>query len=144
MESEHEKRKTGQETFNWTHFGLGCISGAVLIVACLLVLAIPLIGSFFLMPAKSVSSPQELDASAEIRVESDGCTVTRTDVQGATPIRNLQWVVIDASGEQVLGRAAEGEYKYTYYRSGEYSVYLEAWYDGTYVQISNEVIINCP
>ena len=144
MESDHDAQKTSQPTFRWAHFGLGCISGVILSIMCFLAIAIPLIGWSLFFPAKSYHSPDELDASAEITVQSNGCTVARTDVQGVTPISNLQWVVMDASGEQVLGRAAEGEYQYTYYRSGEYSVYLEVWYDGAYIQISNEVVIKCP
>jgi hypothetical protein len=144
MESDHDQRKTSQTTFNWAHFGLGCFSGVILSITCFLTIAIPLIGWSIFVPAQSYHSTGELDVSVEISVQSDGCTVTRTDVEGATPISNLQWVVMDASGEQVLGRAAEGEVQYTYYRSGEYRVYLVAWHAGEYVQISNEVIINCP
>jgi hypothetical protein len=87
---------------------------------------------------------EELDARADVSVDTDDCTVVRSEVEGSSLISNLTWVVIDTSGEQVLGRNAMGEYEYTYYRPGEYYVHLEASHEGEYVPISNEVIINCP
>lgn len=44
----------------------------------------------------------------------------------------------------MLGRSAEGEYTYKYYRSGEYGVHLAARHAGEYKQISAEVVIQCP
>jgi hypothetical protein len=87
---------------------------------------------------------EELDAEVEISVHEDGCSVTRSDVEGSTSIDSLTWVVIDPTGEQVLGRNASEEYEYTYYRPGEYRIHLETWHAGRYVPISDEVTINCP
>lgn len=133
----------GRTDFNWSHFGLGCISGVILSALCLCAVAVSVIVFSLSRPGGATPLPEELDASAEVRVGADGCTVTRTEVEGMTPVSNLQWVVIDESGERVLSRAAEGEYQYTYYRPGAYRVHLIAWYAGEYRQISNEVLIQC-
>jgi hypothetical protein len=43
----------------------------------------------------------------------------------------------------VLGRNAEGETRYRYFQSGDYTVVLQAWLDGAYRPVSNEVDIHC-
>ena len=136
-------KRTPRTDFDWSLFGLGCISGVVLSVLCLCAVAVSVIALSLSRPGGATRLSGEPDASAEVRVEADGCRVTRTEVQGTTPVSNLQWVVIDESGERVLSRAAEGEYQYTYYRPGAYRVHLIAWYAGEYRQISNEVLIRC-
>ncbi len=54
---------------------------------------------------------------------------------------NLTWVFIN-NGEQVLGRNAQNELKYTYYDNSdgeEYVCYLEQWAGNRYVRVSNYV-----
>lgn len=90
------------------------------------------------------STLEELDARVELSVGADGCTVFRSEVEGATEVSDVGWVVVDPTGRTVLHRNAKDEYQYTYYRSGEYSVHVEIWHDGGYVPISNKVEIDCP
>lgn len=80
----------------------------------------------------------------ELTVHTDGCGVIRTETSPGL-YRNLTWVVRDADGFQVLGRNAEGETRYRYFRPGRYTVTLEAWGEGTrgYVPVSNTVEISC-
>ena len=69
--------------------------------------------------------------------------VIRSEVDGPMPVIGLQWVIQDETGDEVLGRNAEGEYRCRYCRPGAYPVVLEA-FDGTkYVEISNRVAIVC-
>ena len=56
---------------------------------------------------------------------------------------SLTWVVTDEDGFQVLGRNAAGETQYRYYRSGTYTMRLEAWAGEYYVPVSNTVTITC-
>lgn len=74
-----------------------------------------------------------------LEVHTDGCGVFRTGQLG----ERLTWVVKDQDGFQVLGRNAAGETQYRYYRSGAYTVVLEAWGAGHYVEVSNQVEITC-
>lgn len=79
-----------------------------------------------------------------LTVHTDGCGVIRPET-GPGEYHNLTWSVRDADGFQVLGRNAQGETRYRYYRGGTYTVVLEAWGDatGAYVPVSNEVTIRC-
>lgn len=74
-----------------------------------------------------------------IEVHSDGCGVVRSGAIGD----DLTWVVKDQDGFQVLGRNAAGETQYRYFRSGTYTVVLEAWGGDFYIEVSNEVTIDC-
>jgi len=83
------------------------------------------------------------DARAELKVAADGCGVERSDVSGRTPVTGLTWVILDEDGYPVLERNAEGEYQYRYFTGGHYRVHLKAWYLDGYIQVSNEVEIDC-
>ena len=84
------------------------------------------------------------DAHAQITVKEDGCSVERSEVEGATPVRMLTWVVTDLNTDEiVLERNAEGEFEYRYFSPGRYSVYLKAWYAGQYYPVSNQVQVDC-
>jgi hypothetical protein len=71
-----------------------------------------------------------------LTVHTDGCGVIRTPSGGAP---DLTWVVKDADGFQVLGRVAENEDRYRYFRPGSYTVVLESYG----VDVSNTVSITC-
>jgi hypothetical protein len=64
-------------------------------------------------------------------------------VTGSSQVHNLQWTVTNENGDMVLGRNAQGEYRYQYYRPGAYSVVLQTWHNGAYIDIGNEVKIDC-
>jgi hypothetical protein len=83
------------------------------------------------------------DVTIELRVDNDGCSVIRGDVQGDTEVSLLTWVIQDEDGYSVLERNAENEYQYRYFVSGTYTVYIKVWYAGAYHQISDEVTIQC-
>jgi len=83
------------------------------------------------------------DAFVEISVHQDGCGVYRGEVQGSSEISSPTWVITDMDGFSVLERNAENEYQYSYFVSGTYSVHIKAWFNGSYHQISDEVIIHC-
>lgn len=83
------------------------------------------------------------DFAVTLSVEPDGCTVTRSEVTGSSTVYNLQWTITNESGDMVLGRNALGEYRYQYYRPGVYSVVLQTWHNGQYIDIGNEVKIDC-
>lgn len=136
-------RERGNAGLNWLYVGLGCAVGGALSSA--LCAALLLIAGLVLWGAGGGrSSTAGLTTAVEVTIEADGCTVTRTAVVSDVPLRNLQWVIEDAAGEQVLARAAEHETRYTYYRPGTYRVHLQAWAGGGYVPVSNEVTIRCP
>lgn len=64
-------------------------------------------------------------------------TVTRPEID--YDYRNLGWTVIK-NGIEVLDRNAENEYSFNYWHdSGEYEIYLTAFVEGQYIQISNSV-----
>lgn len=85
----------------------------------------------------------KLDARVILSVDEDGCGVKRSELMGSIPVSSLTWVVKDSAGYSVLERNAEGEFQYRYYQTGQYTVSINAWYDGHYHQISNEVTITC-
>lgn len=99
------------------------------------------------MPLKKIAVQPTVnpipDAYVFIEVGVDGCGVERSEVTGSNPVTNLTWVVVDEDGYIVLERSADNEYKYRYFNSGNYSVHINAWYEGRYHQISNEVDIDC-
>ncbi len=93
------------------------------------------------LPEQSEPSRSPLPR-ARLRVYSDGCGVIRSEFPGGPP-DGLTWTVLDAGGFQVLGRNAEGETRYRYYRPGTYTVVLKAWGGSSYVPVSNTVTIRC-
>lgn len=74
-----------------------------------------------------------------LEVHSDGCGVFRSGEIGD----DLTWVIKDEDGFQVLGRNAAGETQYRYFQPGTYTVVLETFGAGRYVEASNEVTITC-
>ena len=74
-----------------------------------------------------------------LEVHRDGCGVFRSGQIGD----DLTWVIKDQDGFQVLGRNAAGETQYRYFQPGTYTVVLETWGGGYYVDASNEVTITC-
>ena len=89
------------------------------------------------LPAQPTTTLPQITHTLD--VHSDGCGVFRSGEVGDA----LTWVVKDLDGFQVLGRNAAGETQYRYYRSGTYTVALEAWGGSYYVTVSNEVTISC-
>ena len=87
-------------------------------------------------------SPRPLP-KLQLEVFTDGCAVIRSDDPPASTYQNLTWVFRDQDGFQVLGRVAEGETHYRYFAPGTYDVVLEAFGDGHYVPVSNEVTVRC-
>lgn len=85
-----------------------------------------------------------LNTLSVLSVDQDGCTVSRTAIESKLAVGSEQWVITDSSDNVVLERGADDEYTYRYFRSGNYSVVLQAWFNGRYVEISNKVNINCP
>ncbi len=79
----------------------------------------------------------------KLQVFSDGCGVIRSEGAEGVEYRNLTWVFRDQDGFQVLGRNAEGETRYRYFTGGTYDVVLEAFVDGKYSTVSNEVTVQC-
>jgi hypothetical protein len=124
----------------WVYILIGAAVTLVFVIGCVLVA-----GAVFLFRSSSAQSTEVgvLDASAQLTVDADGCGVIRTEITGTTPVTLPSWVVTDSEGYVVLDRNAEGEYKYRYFSGGKYTVHLNAWYDGAYHQISNQVAINC-
>lgn len=108
--------------------------GIVLVIIALLVI---------LLPQASQRLIEKPDASAMLSVESDGCTVSRSEVVGTTAIQNYLWLVTGEDFKTVLTRSANNEFTYRHNRSGVYYVVLQAWHDGGYVTISNKVKITC-
>ena len=77
-----------------------------------------------------------------LSVFRDGCGVVRSEAP-VESYQNLTWVFRDADGFEVLGRNAEGETRYRYFRPGTYTVVLEAFGDSHYVPVSNTVTVHC-
>jgi len=96
-----------------------------------------------LFPQVSQPFTGKPDALAILSVESDGCTVTRTEVAGMSSIQNILWRITNENFETVGFQSADDVYSYRYNRAGVYDVVLQAWYEGSYVTISNKVEINC-
>jgi hypothetical protein len=113
--------------------------------ACLCLIFIGLAVSL-LLPARSeqtLDAPPRVDSHADLTIGPDGCSVSRTEPRGSTPVRALTWVVSDLNGSILLERAAGGEYAYRYFRPGQYRIHLKAWFAGQYYPISNEVTVEC-
>ena len=89
-------------------------------------------------PTLTTAPPPRLRLS----VFRDRCGVIRSEAP-AESHRNLTWVFRDTDGFQVLGRNAEGETRYRYFRPGTYTVVLEAFGVGHYVPVSNTVTVHC-
>jgi hypothetical protein len=83
------------------------------------------------------------NATMILKVESDGCAVSRSDPVGPTSLDHFQWVVTNQDFETVFTRIADNEYTYRYNQSGTFAMVVQAWYKGAYVTVSNKVEINC-
>jgi hypothetical protein len=83
------------------------------------------------------------DVMTILKVEADGCTVTRSEVNGTTAVKDFQWKVTSLDFQLVGTRTTEDELSYRYPKAGEYQVVFQAWYHGAYVTISNKVDIHC-
>lgn len=123
------------------------IIAALMIVLCAFICGISVSASF-LIPQYTSDTQSNIyptpDGWITLSAADDGCHVERTDMLGTSPVRTLTWVISDMDGYVLLERNAEGEYKYGYYRSGNYRVHLKGWYEGRYHPLSDEVLINCP
>jgi hypothetical protein len=121
-----------------THFVQGQIFygvfGIVLIIISLIIVLVPQVGQTL------TGKP---DAMAILKVEADGCTVTRSEVVGADADESLMWNVIDQDYHSVFSRSAEDEVAFKYTRPGVFDVILQSWHNGAYVTISNKVEVNC-
>ena len=118
----------------------------IVLLTCLTILCLLTFGIVFMNLANSSSlqiENQIPDAMVALSVDKDGCGVIRGEVQGDDRVKSLTWVIKDKDGYSVLERNAENEYKFRYYVGGSYTVFINAWFDGAYHQISNEVEINC-
>jgi len=95
-------------------------------------------------PASVGTAMSSAVAPARLRLSvfDDGCGVVRSESPPGA-YQALTWVFRDSDGFQVLGRNAEGESRYRYYRSGTYTVALEAFAEGRYVPVSNAVTVRC-
>jgi hypothetical protein len=80
---------------------------------------------------------------ATLQVAEDGCGVLRSEFAGPEP-DNLQWLVTDSAGFEVLGRSATNEVRYRYFRPRSYTVHLQAWNGAGYAAVSDRVSISCP
>ncbi|MDQ3359746.1 MAG: hypothetical protein M3520_13205 [Actinomycetota bacterium] len=67
----------------------------------------------------------------------------RSEAAEGVDYQSLTWSFMDQDGFQVLGRNAEGETRYRYFTGGTFTVVLEAYVDGGYRPVSNEVTITC-
>lgn len=136
--SNHEQMKP---LSRWWFFLWGVLTGLLISTLCA--------GVFLLarLPVARLAAQPTLnpipDARVDLTLNSDGCGVERGEVTGSSPVSNLTWVVRDANGYSVLERSADGEYKYRYFASGIYTISINAWYEGRYHQISDEVNIDC-
>jgi hypothetical protein len=99
--------------------------------------------TLILVPQLNMPLQAKPDATMILKVESDGCTVSRSEPIGPTSLNNFQWVVTNQDFETVFTRIADNEYTYQYFQSGVYDMVVQAWYQGAYVTISNKVEINC-
>lgn len=89
--------------------------------------------------AGTVGPREALTDRLHLTVFEDGCGVIRSDGPPGAFV-NLTWVFRDTDGFQVLGRVADHETRYRYFRPGTYTVVLEAFGD---VPVSNTVTVHC-
>jgi flagellar basal body-associated protein FliL len=117
----------------------------ILLLICICIVAAAVTVFSFRSAIQETAIPEVTpDAHTQVTVKEDGCSVERSEVEGATPVRMLTWVVTDLETDViVLERVADDEYAYTYFAPGRYSIYLKAWYAGQYYPVSNEVNVNC-
>lgn len=134
---------TGKESNpkKWWIFIGGIFLGGALATLCIFIVGI----TVFLVrsPLSEKTGDKPPDAFVQLSIGKDGCEVERTDPAGSTAVSSLTWVVIDSDGNTVLERNAEDEYRYRYYREGQYRVHIKAWHVGRYHKISDEVSIQC-
>ncbi len=125
----------------WLFILLGILAACFLMTACIAIVGVI---SYLGIAGSSSSNINEVpDVFIELIVDQDGCGVIRGDLQGNTPVSSLTWVILDQDGYSVLERNAENEFQNRYFLSGTYTVHINAWYEGTYHQISDEVTILC-
>jgi len=142
MSEASAKKKPVQPRRIWPYLlAVAALAGCCLLT-CIVILLLRVVLVRSEASAAATTTPP--DARAVLTIAADGCGVTRTEVEGSTPVRSLTWVISDAEGFSVLERNAEGEYNYRYFRGGQYRVLLKAWYSDRYFPVSNEVEINCP
>lgn len=134
-----EHKETNRK--KWLFLLGGIFLGGALATLCIFIIGI----TVFLIrsPLSEKIGDKPPDAVVQLIVGKDGCEVERTDPAGSTAVTSLTWVVIDPDGNTVLERNAEDEYRYRYYRGGQYRVHVKAWYGGRYHKISDEVTIQC-
>ena len=125
----------------WLIILLGILAACFLITACIAVIG--LITYFGFSTSNSTNMNEVPDATVKLSVDQDGCGVVRGDVQGDTSVSSLTWVIQDEDGYSVLERNADNEFQYRYFVRGTYTVQINAWYEGAYHQISDQVTINC-
>jgi hypothetical protein len=110
------------------------VIGIILIIISLIIVIVPQVGETL------TGKP---DAMAILKVEADGCTVTRSEVVGTVFVKNLMWNVTDQEFMSVFSRSADDELTFKYHNTGVYDVVLQTWHNDAYVTISNKVEINC-
>ena len=88
------------------------------------------------------TEPRDYTKCFLLTVDETGLVTRSENKEG---FANLGWVV-SINGRQMLDRNANDEMSYRPmdYGSGEYSVYLNAFVDGTYQPVSNTVTISSP
>jgi hypothetical protein len=125
----------------WILILIGVLVSCFLISIC--IVGIGLVTYFNISDSNSSPSNEVPDVTIELSVDNDGCGVIRGDVQGNSEVSSLTWVIKDLDGYSVLERNAENEYQYRYFVSGTYTVHIQAWYEGAYHPISDQVTIHC-
>ncbi len=125
----------------WIFILIGVLVSCFFISIC--IVGIGLVTYFKISDSNSNSINEVPDVTIELKVDNDGCGVIRGDVRRDIELRSITWVIKDEDGYSVLERNAENEFKYRYFLSGTYMVYIKAWYAGAYHQISEEVTIHC-
>jgi hypothetical protein len=110
------------------------VIGIIMIVISLIIV---------LVPQVSQTITGKPDAMAILKVEDDGCTVTRSEPAGTTEVEHFLWVVTNPDYETVFTRAMDEDTTFKYAGDGNYAIVLQAWFNGEYVTISNKVKVNC-
>jgi len=144
MTEQHNPDKKSRNGFGIIMFGLGAGFGILATLACIAVIFV--LGIF---PARSVTTQDDTTGAAfdgwvKLELGEDGCHAFRGEVEGSNPGSSLTWVIKDLEGYTLLERNARGEYDTKFFRGGQYQVYLKAWHNGQYHQISEEIVVDCP
>ena len=99
--------------------------------------------AWILIPQFNAPLQAKPNATVILKVESDGCTVSRSDPVGPTTLDHFQWVVTNQAFQTVFTRIADEEHTFRYNQAGVYDMAIQAWYQGAYVTVSNKVEVNC-